>query len=117
MIRCGLILDSMACNCIYYAIALCMFIAGFTLRAQDVKERPSDYGITGVQPTVYWHDRDVDIDIEETKGLNIIIHPHESDAIRVPLPDEVIQVDLVHRANENRFVYLGSLSAEQRLPE
>jgi hypothetical protein len=93
-------------------VALLLLPLSVPCYAQQVKELPSDHGITGKQPDVYWHDADIHFDLDaSTKDWGVVVQQGSNPAERVPLPDYLDQVYAIHRVAPNRALLLADLPA------
>lgn len=83
------------------------------LRCQDIKELPANHGArSGEQAEVYWHDSDTRLDLKTSaQSWDIAVSESGTNIGQIVVPDEVSQVDLIHRAGPDRAVFLADLSA------
>jgi hypothetical protein len=93
-------------------VALMLLTPSVLCCAQQVKELPTNHGITGKQPDIYWHDADISLDLDaSTKDWSVVVQQGTNPVERAPLPDLLEQVYAIHRAAPNRAVLLADLSA------
>jgi hypothetical protein len=80
--------------------------------AQEIRELPSDSGISGKQPAIYWHDKDAQFDLDSsTDRWTIDIKEGNKPLTKVTLPAYINQVYSIRRADASRIVVLAHASA------
>jgi hypothetical protein len=90
----------------------------FVCYAQQIKELPltsETLGSLDRQPEVYWHDKDLNLDIDtSTSDWSVVVTHSNGTVDHVPLPREIGLIDAVHRSAQNRAVILTEIGSGAR---